>query len=577
MSRQEKKAAGKIVQFPQRRPPYKWDGDLPLRAKAVLDLFWLVAGRTRRVWMRRREAADRLSLSEKTVTRAVRDAEAAGYLSAEDHGRRGWRIVLHGERLAEGERRPRAPRLRAVKADPQLDLFSAAAPVDNLPAEEGKEGQKVTESRERGTESPSCGKPAGPKPKPGAGIRAVSPILDLERTLRDRSGSADRKNHRRRAPPVDKPGAKARGKNQRIGGKAHQTRRESQEGGKVSGKTHIQWTDASWNCVIGCSAVSEGCRFCYAERMAHRLGANPRTPEYKGLTVVRDSGPKWTGKVRCLPERLEDPLRWKKPRMIFVNSMSDLFHEDVPFDFIDKVFAVMALAPQRIFQVLTKRPERMREYFNRPELYDRTLREADTFRAEWANKRPLARIPISNPATSPLPNVWLGVSAEDQKRAEERIPLLLQTPAAVRFVSLEPLLGPVDLSYRPRLGKLNWVIVGGESGPGARPMNPKWARDIRDQCKAAGVPFFFKQWGEWGDPIQLPPRINYTRIESFHFENTELTGNPVHPKRLTGGTAHTMFRVGKKAAGRLLDGVEHNEFPGGGEMAGRRRVPAEGG
>lgn len=278
-------------------------------------------------------------------------------------------------------------------------------------------------------------------------------------------------------------------------------------------KSHIQWTDATWNPVAGCVKVSEGCRNCYAIRDGHRMASNPNpklAATYSGLTMIQKGRLNWTGVVKELPERLDQPLRWKKPRRIFVNSQSDLFHADVSFEFIWRVFEVMRNCPRHHFQLLTKRPERMRDFFLwlgvewalgrrvfrrgwlKPEDDDpRVL--CDTFGRIWPEE---------------FPHVWLGVSVEDQKAADERIPLLLQTPAAVRFLSSEPLLGAVDLtrflgdfdlSRNSSWGNLHWVIVGGESGPGARPMELDWARAIVSQCKQAGVPCFVKQLGSaWG-------------------------------------------------------------------------------
>lgn len=252
----------------------------------------------------------------------------------------------------------------------------------------------------------------------------------------------------------------------------------------MSDKTGIAWTDASWNPVTGCTKVSQGCKHCYAEREWARLSANPKATTYYGRAFTD---------VACHEDRLNQPLRWSKPRMIFVNSMSDLFHEDVPDDFIDKVFAVMALAEQHVFQVLTKRPERMLAYLttkNREDIIGEkampTVSEDDFGILEW-----------------PLPNVWLGVSVEDQATADERIPLLLQTPAAVRWVSAEPLLGPIEIGFAmpwERTGPawkqtLEWVVCGGESGSNSRPMHAEWVRKLRDDCITAGVPFFMKQLG----------------------------------------------------------------------------------
>ena len=219
----------------------------------------------------------------------------------------------------------------------------------------------------------------------------------------------------------------------------------------------IEWTESTWNPIRGCTRISPGCEHCYAERMAHRL-SGPGKP-YEGLTRRhRRRGPSWTGIVRIVPELIEEPLRWARPRRVFVNSMSDLFHEGAPADFITHVFDVMRRAHWHEFQVLTKRAER--------------ILEVDAL--------------ISWPA-----NVWMGVSVESD-RYRGRIEALRQCSARVKFLSLEPLLGPLrDLD----LEGIDWAIVGGESGPGARPMDPAWVLDLRDQCQSAGVAFFFKQWG----------------------------------------------------------------------------------
>jgi len=272
----------------------------------------------------------------------------------------------------------------------------------------------------------------------------------------------------------------------------------------VGDKTGIQWTDATWNPVTGCSKVSAGCKHCYAERVFPRV--------YGRDTIVKEGGklraPRRFTDVVCHEDRLGQPIRWRKPRRVFVNSMSDLFHEDVPDSFILQVFSVMAGASHHQFQVLTKRPERALAWFER---LGQALQE--TLETEVAPKR------------WPLPNVWMGVSVEDQATADERIPLLLEIPSALRFISAEPLLGEVDLrmltqnSNCPECGfgvsvdedgccsscghdsmvYIDWVIVGGESGPKARPMDPEWAGAIVDQCKEAGVPVFVKQLGGWPD------------------------------------------------------------------------------
>ena len=268
----------------------------------------------------------------------------------------------------------------------------------------------------------------------------------------------------------------------------------------------IQWTDRTWNVVTGCSKVSAGCANCYAERMTRRQVAMGTKKYAAGFDTVV-----------CHPGELETPLHWKKPRRVFVNSMSDLFHKDVPFEFLDCVQTIKLLCPQHDFQTLTKRPERMAEYYgsrwyNRvvndqwfDRLNRRRLDKADGA-MQHAMGRSFGTITCGPPESRVLPNEWLGTSVENQAAADERIPHLLRCPAAVQFLSLEPLLG---LVFLPSLGftgpqtVVDWVIVGGESGPGARPMKPEWVRSIRDQCEAAGVPFFFKGFGkkEAGDKL----------------------------------------------------------------------------
>jgi protein gp37 len=283
----------------------------------------------------------------------------------------------------------------------------------------------------------------------------------------------------------------------------------------MSDGSKIEWTEATWNPVTGCSKVSPGCKHCYAERDWPRLAAPRAKPNiYTGRDFTD---------VKCHPEKLGIPLRWTKPRRIFVNSMSDLFHEAVPFEFVDAVWLTMIKSQQHIFQILTKRPQRMLEFF------------------EWESKR------CEHPT---LPNVWLGVSCENQETFDERWRILAKVPAAVRWFSLEPMIGRIDMCeafgmwwnqtmhcFEGSGSKLNphgfsWVVAGGESGPHARPMHPDWVRAIRDQCQAAGVPFFFKQWGEWAPPTDG-----------------------------AGGRKIVMHRFGKKAAGRSLDGRTWDEYP----------------
>jgi len=350
----------------------------------------------------------------------------------------------------------------------------------------------------------------------------------------------------------------------------------------MSDGTKIEWTDATWNPITGCSVVSPGCTNCYAMRLAGtRLRHHPTRA---GLTRDSKAGPVWTGEVRFNEAALDQPLRWRRSRMIFVCAHGDLFAEGVPDAWIDRIFAVMALCPQHVFQVLTKRPERMRAYVS----------------SIGARLGEIMAVRIPHPATAnggvlwdllhpaafaaPLPNVWLGVSVEDQRRANERIPVLLDTPAAVRWISAEPLLGPVDFNRISRkdpkpphnawtesalygcvtpwaegqsladlagaVPLLDWIVAGGESGPGARPMHPEWARSLRDQCAEAGVPFLFKQWGAW---LPMPERAHFKEAYREDWKRVASDREGVRPA--------LMFNVGKKAAGRLLDGRTHDGFP----------------
>lgn len=262
------------------------------------------------------------------------------------------------------------------------------------------------------------------------------------------------------------------------------------KGDGVSDQTGISWTDSTWNPVTGCTRVSAGCDHCYAVDMTKRL-AKYGQPNYIGL--VNDGKSHFNGVVRCHDAMLLKPFGWKKPRRVFVNSMSDLFHKDVPFEFIDKVFAVMALCPHLTFQILTKRPERAAEYLNRTDWHEGVITELNSYFGPDD--------PAIMAVRFPLPNVWLGTSVEDLKAADERIPHLLRCPAAVRFLSCEPLLGQVDIAYSCFNGAdsfgsmpgINWVIAGGESGPGRREMRLEWLESIVRQCQAAGVPVFVKQ------------------------------------------------------------------------------------
>lgn len=321
----------------------------------------------------------------------------------------------------------------------------------------------------------------------------------------------------------------------------------------MSDRTRIEWADATWNPVSGCSAVSPGCDHCYAKTLAERFrGVEGHYFEH-GFDV------------QTRPEKLDQPLRWRRPRKIFVNSVSDLVHSAVTDDFVARVFAVMAVADHHTFLVLTKRPGRMRSLLSNPQFVELVL---DKTRGFAAGRKPIAW---------PLPNVWLGVSAEDQKWFGVRVPVLLRTPAVVRFVSAEPLLGAItlcccdgaayDVRRHPFLtnprcalhgtSRLDWVIAGGESGRHARPMHPDWARQLRDQCRVMDVAFLFKQWGQWV-PSAGGSRDQWLRPDTGAMApwqaGTISQGRP-------SSEAIPMRRVGKRVAGRLLDGRTWDQFP----------------
>lgn len=294
----------------------------------------------------------------------------------------------------------------------------------------------------------------------------------------------------------------------------------------------ISWTDASWNPVTGCSRVSEGCRHCYAEALSLRM-------KWTKLPWTKANAKE---NVVIHQDRLTQPLRWRRPRRVFVNSMSDLFAEEVPEHFIDKVFGIMGASGHHVFQVLTKRPERMAAYLAE----DRRLRWAEAINGlHTGGDQAFDAIAYGK---GPLPNVWLGTSVEDQRAADVRIPHLLKTPAAVRLLSCEPLLGPVDLEAAlcvydkhgepsgPRASRdgspvISWVIVGGESGPHHRPMDPAWARSLRDQCQEAGVAFFYKQSS--GYRSESEPWI--TETDGSRWVWHQYPGELTPPQRVEGG------------------------------------------
>ncbi|WP_274363730.1 DUF5131 family protein [Paenibacillus thermotolerans] len=323
----------------------------------------------------------------------------------------------------------------------------------------------------------------------------------------------------------------------------------------MSDKSKIEWTDATWNPVTGCSKVSEGCRNCYALKFAERWRGTPGHYFENGFDIT------------LRPDKLIEPLRWKRPRRIFVNSMSDLFHPKVPDHFIWSVFEIMAQSPQHTYQILTKRPQRMMEMLSGRYWRDLGTPARPFFALIIKGEHREGDVPF-------LPNVWLGVSVENQDAADARVHLLNKTQAAIRFLSCEPLLGPLDI--RVHLGwkssrdwttpLINWVIAGGESGPGARPMHPDWARSLRDQCQSAGVSFFFKQWGEWLDRTNEDKSkfcghdwILAPDGETLGAGHGKHGGGVEHDWRERGGA--WMSRLGKKRAGRELDGRTWDEMP----------------
>jgi len=320
--------------------------------------------------------------------------------------------------------------------------------------------------------------------------------------------------------------------------------------------TKIEWCDATVNAINGCSLASPGCTNCYAMKQAHRF------PVRQGLTMPSKGGMVWTGEVRLSESALLQPLRWKRPRIIFWNAHGDPFHPKVPVAWIDRMFMVMAATPQHIHLVLTKRTARMRQYFA-------DLSCDDSFRPYvrrpgWQNPSPRDgdRVILLEQGQSwPLSNVWLGTSIEDRARLNERAADLKAITAAGHFWSAEPLLE--DLGDIPAHLFPDGVIVGGESGHNARPMHPDWARNLRDQCAAAGVDFHFKQWGEWA-PGECADHAQ-TRTEkvatwwSDKWDFDEIT--PRVGEELHVDDAPDLWRIGKKRAGRHLDGVQHDALP----------------
>lgn len=327
------------------------------------------------------------------------------------------------------------------------------------------------------------------------------------------------------------------------------------------GSKGISWTDETWNIIAGCSYESEGCRNCWAKRQALRV--------YPDLAYFCDGQARWNGNVRIFPERLDYPLRWTKKRLIAVGLMGDLFHPGVPDEFIEEVFAVMAIS-KHTFQILTKRPERMLKWMSgewrdtmiegraQKRWHDRTKEDPSLWLAVHL----------------PLPNVWIGVSCENQEAADQRIPILMRTPAALRYVSFEPLLGSITINrshaYCPThdfgggfcvggchdLRKPEWVIFGGESGPGSRPMHPEWARDMIRQCESLGVPVHFKQWGDWA---YWSDRVTVRASKVMRLTIKGNNGSDL--ANSSDGGDVWLYKCGKKHAGRIIDGKEYLRFP----------------
>lgn len=324
----------------------------------------------------------------------------------------------------------------------------------------------------------------------------------------------------------------------------------------------------TWNPIIGCSKISDGCENCYAETQANIRSFNSKTPQYKEVV----SGKRWNGKTTLVKSQLDKPSKWTKPRAIFVCSMGDLFHESVPFEWIDDLFAMMASNPQHLFIVLTKRPHIALKWFN----------HKDT---SWKNEgmqgdERIRYLCYHNHGVQiefeawkwPLPNVWMITTTENQEELNKRAPYLLQVPAAKRGISIEPMLGPMDIQKWLVPGAdgtpeemeryhdfIDWVIVGGETGPKARPMHPDWVRSVRDQCHATGTPFFFKQWGEYRQSTEIDkaPLRNWVWVSS----SGDIEDSSPKPFKNEHLHHELMIKVGRKAAGDWIDFKRHHNWP----------------
>ena len=305
----------------------------------------------------------------------------------------------------------------------------------------------------------------------------------------------------------------------------------------MADKSNISWTDATFNCIVGCTRVSSGCENCFAEKLSWRLQNNPKTPYYKGTVRKTSKGNiLWTGQVNLVPEKLDQPIRWQRPRMIFTNSMSDLFHDEVPDDFLDAMFGVMLITPRHIYQNLTKRPGRMKGYISDRIKYPNNVKWRIDIANAWKKygiytedrdvELTLNMTIQAKHEMGKLPqHIGLGVSCEDQATADERIPILASTPAQFRFLSLEPLLENINLDINK--DKMHWVICGNESGHNARIGNINWLWNIHAQCKQLDIPVFVKQLGSncIGEYIQPHPRKTY-RIKTKDKKGADINEFP---------------------------------------------------
>jgi len=339
-------------------------------------------------------------------------------------------------------------------------------------------------------------------------------------------------------------------------------------------ESKIEWTGRSdWNPIRGCTRISPGCGGpgphggCYAEAIAGRFSDPGQA--FHGFATRTTAGPRWTGNVEIQWDRLTLPLRWREPALIFASSTSDFFHEALPMGEVAQLFGVMIAAHHlrgHTFQVLTKRPQRMRNWLNDPEFWDVANAEAGMHvieRVDALNRRSddaRATCRDDYGPDLPPPGIWLGTSVEDQQRADDRRAALIATPAAVRFVSYEPALGPVDWAGWEFVDQ---IIGGGESGPRARPMHPDWQRDTRDWCAETGIAYFFKQWGEWAPGECANDAVTRTE-QTADWDGKEWSYSSITPRQaeeLRYDDEPDVYRLGKRRAGRRLDGVQHDGMP----------------